>query len=260
MVEAETVMEPRGLAQHLVRYVTRWATPERFTNAERVNLEAVVADVTRRTGIGKTRRFRLGLPLWMADAAISQEVRSAGEDMEARGSASDAIEGAKLMIGVFQAHGLVPAFVIDDSDSWLRIPDLDRTDVANAFFSRNIPMLAKELGVPFVVAVHGDYLDLPGYLQAEPLLTTTIRIPRLANPRRAIRDILGRRLEVSELGIGFADVLDAAALERLDAYYRSGRGLRDVLKVSDRAVQHACSNGLETVTAEVIDQAVSESL
>ncbi len=255
-----TVMEPRRLAQHIVRYVTRWASPERFTDAEKANLDRVVADVARRVGAGRTRRFNLGLPLWMADVRVSQEVRSAGESFESRGSAADAIEGAKLMIGVFEAHGLELALVIDDSDSWLRVANLDRTNVANAFFSRNVPMLAKELGVAFVVAIHEEYLSLPGYLQAEPMLSTTIPLPRLANPRRGIRDILGRRLDVSELGLALADVLDPTALDQLDAYYRSNRSLRDVLKVTDRAVQHACSDGLESVTGQLIDQAVSESL
>jgi hypothetical protein len=120
----------------------------------------------------------VGLPLWLANVEFALQVQSTGDEYESHASGADAVEYLKRMLALFASHGLFAVLVLDDSDIWLRIPNLDRTGVANAFFMRTVRMITKELDAGLVLAVHDDYLELAGYGEARQWLSGEIRIPR----------------------------------------------------------------------------------
>lgn len=254
----ETVTEPGAMARHLVRYVTRWASSERFSEAEQKELRDGVAEVTLRAGAGTSREYHVGLPLWLANVEFARQVKSTGEEYESKTSGADAVECLKRMLALFGSHDLLAVFVFDDSDTWLRIPELDRTAVANAFFMRSIRMMTKELEAGLVLAVHDDYLEIAGYREASEWLTGEIRIPRLIDPRLGIENILRDRLTVADVPHPIEEVLEGDAMDQLAKHYESGKTIRDVLRVAQRSLQHALSDGMELVTAQLMEQAITE--
>jgi len=254
----KTVTEPGLLARHIVRFVTRWASPERFSPAEQEELQRSVAEVTRRAGGAGTRLYHVGRPLWMANAELAHQVQATGEDSQQEGSSSDAIEHLRRMVALFLSHGLLPVFVFDDSDTWVRIPGIDRTKVANAFFLRCVRMLSKELEAGCVLAIHETYLDLTGYREASKLLSGEVRVPRLAEPAQALERILHHRLEAADVGVPLGDVIEPKAVARLASYYESGRTIREVLRVAQRSLQHALSDGVPRVVPQLVGQAIGE--
>src|SRR5690606_34808569 len=164
----------------------------------------------------------------------------------------------KRLTALFEHHGLFPVFVFDDSDTWLRIPGLDRTAVANEFFMRTVRMLAKEVSAGLVIAVHDHYLNLAGYREAANWLTGEVRIPRLIDARVGIEAILRDRPVVGGLDAAIDDVIDPGGLDQLAKHYESGRTLRDVLRVTHRSLQHALSDGVDLITEALVSNVVAE--
>jgi hypothetical protein len=253
-----TVTEPRAFAQHVVRTVVRYASPETLTRAEQEALEAGVADARRRRGRERTGRLSLGAPRQIADAGIAAELKSGGEEIEQRLGAGDVVPELSRMIAIFRAHDREPFLVIDDSDTWLRVGTTDFTHVANAFFTRVVRMLAKELDSGIVIAVHDHYLELDGYREARELLSTDIRIPHLDRPEAAVGRILARRIELAEVDVDLAEAFQPESVAQLAGVYESGRNLRRVLATVDRSVQHACSDGVAPVTPALVRTALAE--
>jgi hypothetical protein len=254
----ETVTEPGAMARHLVRYVTRWASEERFSEAEREEFRTGVAEVRRRAAGGKSREYHVGLPLWLANIEFARQVQSTGEEYESKTSGADAVEYLERMVTLFASHDLHAVFVFDDSDTWLRIPDLDRTAVANAFFMRTVRMMTKEVSAGLVLAVHDEYLGLVGYKEASAWLSGEIRIPRLIDAQHGIDTILRDRLAVSEGAATIEEVLEPDALGHLAKHYEGGKTIRDVLRVAQRSLQHALSDGMDLVTVQLVEQAIAE--
>jgi energy-coupling factor transporter ATP-binding protein EcfA2 len=254
----ETVTEPGAMARHIVRYVTRWASRERFSPAEQEEFESAIADVTRRAGRRKSREYHVGLPLWLANVEFARQVQSAGEDYESQQSGADAVEHLKRMLALFASHDLLAVLVFDDSDTWLRVPGLDRTEVATAFFLRTVRMIAKELEAGLVLAVHQAYLELPAYGEAREWLSGEVWIPRLIDPRRGVESILRDRLVIADVGAPIDEVMDENALLHLVKYYDDNRTIRDVLRVAQRSVQHALSDGADLITSQLVEQAIVE--
>ena len=252
------VMEPGAMARHLVRYVTRWASAELFSPEERDFLDQTVAEATRRSGSGKIREFHIGLPLWLARAEFARQVQSTGREYESHGAAADSVEALKRMTSLFESSGLYPVFVFEDSDAWLSTPGLDRSHVANAFFMRTIRMLTKDVEAGLVVAVHEDYLKLDGYRAASEWLSGEIQVPRLLNAREGIDTILRDRLTIAEVAAPIEAVMESDAIAWLAKFYETGRTIRDVLRVAQRSLQHALSDGIDAVGEQLVDQAIAE--
>ncbi|MDQ3751751.1 MAG: hypothetical protein M3333_02525, partial [Actinomycetota bacterium] len=258
----ETVTQPKAFVRHLIATITRWASPEMFSQAEREELERGASQGTLRRGAETTRKFHIGAPAWFADAGFALEVRTTGEDIARAASTVDVVAESRRMIDLFRAHGRVPLFVIDDSDHWLRIPELDRSPLANEFFTQNVRTMATELACGFVLAVHDDYLDYPGYIETENLFSTVIHVPwfETGNAAGPIGRILQHRIDVHEVQASVEEVFDAEAVTGLEWHYFTGAGgsLRDVLQVADRSVQHACSDAEQMVTKQLVIQALTE--
>lgn len=260
VADETTVTEPRAFAQHVVRTVIRYASPEALTAAEQRALEAGVADRRLRRSRQRTARLSLAAPRLVADAGFAAELRSGGEEIEERLRAADVVPELARMIAIFRSHDREPFLVIDDSDAWLRIEGADYSRLASAFFTRVVRMLAKELDCGFVVAVHDHYLELEGYREAQAWLSADIPIPRLEDPSAAVGRILQRRIELVEVDADLGDLFQAESVSHLADVYESGRNLRRVLATVDRAVQHACSDGVAPVSPELVRTALTEQL
>jgi len=255
--DAETVTEPRLFAQHIVRTVSGYAT-ETLSAEERAALEAGVADSRRRRGRERTRRWSVGAPRLLADAGFASEAKSGAEEIEQRLGTGDVVAELTRMVSIFRSHAREPFLVIDDSDRWLRIGGTDLSEVANAFFTRNIQMLAKELDCGFVVAVHDNYLELEGYRDTRALLSTQLQIPRFEEPGDPIGRILARRIELADVSAELGELFAPEALRQLADLYDVGRNLRRVLATIDRSVQHACSDRVAPVSRELIRTALAD--
>jgi hypothetical protein len=256
--DEETVTQPGLMARHLVRYVTRWASAHRFTRDEKNFFDETLAESKRRSPSGAVREFSIGLPVWLARAEFASQVRSAGTDYETRMGAADAVEALKRMVALFASHSLYPIFVFEDSDSWLNIPGLDRSHVANAFFVKTLRILSKEIDAGLVVAIHTEYLGLAGYKASADLLSGEIRVPRLIDARAGIDTILRDRLVIAEVDTPLHAVFEDEAISWLAKHYETGRQIRDVLAVTQRSLQHALSDGLDTVSKQLVEQAIGE--
>jgi hypothetical protein len=254
----ETVTDPAAMARHLVHYVTQWSSAERLSLAEQEFFRRGAAEATRRAGVRKVREYHVGLPLWLGNAEVARQVHTTGDEYQASASGADALEYLRRLVDLFFSHDLFPVFVFDDSDTWLRIPGLDRTAVATAFFVRTVRMITKELRSGLVMAVHDDYLDLAGYQEASKWLSGELHIPRLTDSGPAIQSILTERLEVAEISSPIEDLVQPEAVVHLANRYNGEGTIRDVLQIAQRALQHALSDGTEMITGQLIEQAIAE--
>ena len=255
--DAETVTEPRLFAQHIVRMVARYST-EILTPDERKALEAGVAEGQRRRGRERTRGFTAGAPQLLADLKFTSQVKSEAEEIEERLSTGGAIAELARLPALFRSHRLELFLVIDDSDKWLQIGGTDLSDVANEFFVRNAPVLAKELDCGFVLAIHDHYLDLDGFKESRELFSTEIRVPQLDPATEGITRILDRRIELAEVSGAVKELFEPDAVAELAERYDETRSLRRVLAATDRAVQHACSDGVAPVSRELVRTALAD--
>ena len=81
------------------------------------------------------------------------------------------------MVALFAGDGLYPVLVLNDADTWLSIPGLDRSNVANEFFMRTVRMLAKDIDAGLVLAVHEQYQTLDAFQSARAWFTRMIPLP-----------------------------------------------------------------------------------
>jgi hypothetical protein len=244
-------------AQHIVRTVARYAT-ETLSPAEREELEVGVADARRHHRRERTRRWSVGAPRLVADIGFASEAKSGAEEIEQRLDTGNVVAELARMVAIFRSHGREPFLVLDDSDRWLRIGQTDLSEVAEAFFSRNVQMLAKELDCGFVVAVHDHYLGLSGYGDTQALLSAEIHIPRFEHPDDSIGRVLARRIELAEVSAALAELFEADALSQLADLYEVGCNLRRVLATVDRSVQHACTDKVAPVSRELVRTALAD--
>ncbi|MDQ4124032.1 MAG: hypothetical protein M3134_00330 [Actinomycetota bacterium] len=256
------VTDANAFARYVLGRCTKWASVDLLTEGERRSLEAANAKRIKRFSERKTRKFSLATPGWLADLGFAREVAEAGTELERDVTASDAVDALGTLVSIFHSHGLSPFFVIDDSDAWLTVPGVgDRTGLANDFFLNALQLLIREIDCGFAATVHNEYLDLAGYRQIRGMLSREIEIPDLGDRAgEAIAKILARRLDYFELNATPTDVFTEDGITGLEWHYHSDprRSLRDVLRVADRAVQHACSGQQDVVTKELVILTVAE--
>lgn len=255
-LDAETATEPAAFAQHLLRTVIRYST-EILTPEERAILSRSAADQVSEERGGRSRRISVGAPKLLVDLGFASEVKADAEQFVEQGGTA-ALEGAARLVEIFQLHGRQPFLIIDDSDRWIRIAGKDPTEIANGFFLQVVPFIAREMGCGFVIAIHDQYLDLQSYREGSVLLSRTIRLPMPPDARSAIAAILERRMEVAESIPRWSDVLDSAAIDLLAELYRETGSLRRMLATVDRATQLGCTDGVETISVEMLQTALAD--
>jgi hypothetical protein len=249
------VTEVAEFGRHLVRHVLRWAAPEALDGRDQARIEALAADLERKTG----RRRRVGFGLGTSDLLpfhgdLSADFTSAATDFEQRLRSGDVVMALRRLVAMFRARDLEPFLLFDDTDSWLQFPgkEQEARERAEGFFGNNVRMLTRELDCGFALAVHRSYLKLPSY-QALADSLEHIEVPLFAEPSAAIGAILQRRMEVDELGIDLEEVFSAGALAELGSLYAELPDLRRIMGIAGLAVRKAHDDDeAEIVTAEAI--------
>jgi hypothetical protein len=97
--------------------------------------------------------------------------------------------------------------VVDDTDRWLQVGDIDRRELVGAFFGTIVRLLA-ERGCGVVVAAHDSYLDMEEYVAGtRGFLTDTVRLPSLSEPTQ-IGTILQHRIEIQLVEMTWSEVAE----------------------------------------------------
>lgn len=255
------VIEVAEFGRHVVRHVIRYAAPEALSDGDRARIEALTADLERKTG----RRRRIGFGLGTSElipfhAGLSGDLIGAATDFEQRLQSGEVVIAMKRLLAMFRARDLEPFLIFDDTDAWLQFPgkEEEARQRAEGFFGNNVRMLSRELDCGFALAVHQSYLELPAY-QAVADSLEHIGVPILTDPVLAIGTILQKRIEVDELGIGLDDAFSAEALDELASLYEEIPDLRRIMGIAALAVRKAHDDDeAELVTAEAISLARAE--
>ncbi len=255
------VTEVAEFGRHVVRQVLRWAAPEALDDRDRARVEALTADLERKTG----RRRRVGFGLGTSDllpfhGELSADLSGAATDFDQRLQSGDVVMALRRLVAMFRARDLEPFLIFDDTDAWLRFPGKEEEprERAEGFFGNNVRMLTRELDCGFALAVHRSYLELPAYRAVADSLEH-IDVPRFAEPAGAIGTILARRMEVDELGFGVRDAFSPQALDELGSLYGDLPDLRRIMGIAGLAVRKSHDDDeVEIVTAEAIALARAE--
>jgi hypothetical protein len=255
------VTEVAEFGRHVVRHVLRWAAPEALGDRDQDRIEALAADLERRTG----RRRRVGFGLGTSDLLpfhgdLSADLTGAATDFDRRLRSGDVVMAMRRLVAMFRARGLEPFLVFDDTDAWLRFPgkEEEARERAEGFFGNNVRMLTRELDCGFALAVHRSYVELPAYQSVADSLEH-IEVPCFAEPAQAIGTILQRRMEIDELGFGVEDAFSAEALDELGSLYGDLPDVRRIMGIAGLAVRKAHDDDeAEIVTAEAISLARAE--
>lgn len=259
--EPAVATSPVAFAGHLVRTVARYVAHAHPAAAEEARERA------RRTTrqVHEPRRERTGrlslAPSWMGlRLELATELRTVSERAALDRPGQEIIEEARAILETVEAHGLRPVVVLDDTDKWLQVPGLPDPGAHLAGFFSQVPrLLAEQLAVPAVLAVHEHYLGRPGYRASEGFLESTLRVPPLPD-RDALQQVLTHRAR-GWVGEPFEQLVTEPALDALMAHYESGpsRDLRRrVLFVAHTALARACDEGADLIAYRHVELAISE--
>jgi predicted ABC-type transport system involved in lysophospholipase L1 biosynthesis ATPase subunit len=259
VTDAETATDPRAFTQHLIRTVIRYST-EILEPKELAVMRRSAADQVSIQGAQRTSRLTVGAPKLIAEAGFAAEVKTGAEQVNDEISAGETVGAAARLVEVFRAHGREPFFVIDDSDRWIRIEGTDLREVADAFFRQIVPLLAREIGCGFVIAVHDDYLELASYRAVQEHLSRTISVPMPADTTGAVQAILDRRIQLAGIRASGAELIQPAAIEMLAESYSADRNLRRMLATVNRATQRGCADRVDELGPDLIQTARADLL
>jgi hypothetical protein len=208
----------------------------------------------------RATRFSLA-PSWLGvRVELATELRTVSEQATLDRPGQQVIDEARAILDTVQAHGLVPVIVLDDTDKWLQVPGLpDPGAHLSGFFSQVPRLLAEQLAVPAVLAVHEHYLDQRGYRASRGFLETTLRVPPLPS-RNALQELLAHRAETA-CEEPFEWLVTEPAMESLMAHYLRGPARdvrRRVLFVAHTALARACDEGADLIAFRHVELAISE--
>jgi hypothetical protein len=234
LADDDTVKTTAGFARHLIRRVIATA---RLGDSETGNLRNQAADTIRRSSGGRRRSHSFGLNAWVLKGELARELTRSGDEFEEQIGAGEVVEGLQHLVELFRARDTDPVLVLDDTDTWIARPhDQQPAQLADAFFARNVRMLASEIDCGFILAVHTTYLDLPAYREIAPRLER-IRVPQLGRPETDLARILTHRLEVAGLGIPLDQVFEPTALAVLASTYEDLPDVRRTIATAATAIR-----------------------
>ncbi|MGH2782623.1 MAG: hypothetical protein ACRDLA_14680, partial [Thermoleophilaceae bacterium] len=199
--------------------------------------------------------------LGVLSGELAREISQSGAEFDEQIRAGEVVEGLQRLVEVFRARDAAPLLVLDDTDTWIARPhDEHPARLAEAFFARNVRMLAGEIDCGFVVAVHTTYLDLPSYQEVASRLER-IRVPQLGRPDTDLARNLIRRLEVAELDIVLDDIFEPEALAALAGFYEDVPDVRRTIAIAATAIRLALDEPeFDRVTPAAVRAAAAESV
>lgn len=248
--DPQVVSDPVRFAAHLVRTVARYVEHAMPGAAEAAKDAMNNADPV---GPSQLRRRKIGGAIgWLSNRLeLASELEQVTAP-QARGTA-EILDQARQVLALITARDLEPVLVFDDTDKWFGAGTDDADALIAGFFGPVVRLLAEDLGVTSVLAVHNEYLRHPGYARAAGFIESTVRVPRLPTA-----DALGKLLRHRTAG---QRVLEAEALAGLFAYYNQGQVSdlrRRVLLIVHTALSHACDDGADRIGVRHLELAVAE--
>jgi hypothetical protein len=257
LADDDTVQTTEGFARHVIRRVIAAA---RLGESEASELRSRAADTVHRRTRETRRSRRLGLRAGMLSGELARELTQSGAEFDEQIGAGEVVEGLQRLVELFRARDTDPLLILDDSDTWIARPhDEHPARLAEAFFARNVRMLASEIDCGFVVAVHTTYLDFPAYQEIAARLER-IRVPQLARPNVDLARILARRLEVAGLDIALQDIFEPEALATLAGIYEDLPDVRRAIATAATSIRLALEEPeFDRVTPAAVRAAAAES-
>ncbi len=257
LADDDTVKTTAGFARHLIRRVIATA---RLNDSETDNLRDHTAETVRRSRTEQRRSHSLGVNVWVLKGALARELTRSGDEFEEQIGAGEVVEGLQRLVELFRAREVEPMLVLDDTDTWIARPhDRQPARLAEAFFARNVRMLANEIDCGFILAVHTTYLDLPAYREIAPRLER-IRVPQLGRPEADLARILTHRLQVAGLDIPLGQVFEPAALTVLASTYEDMPDIRRIIATVATAIRLTLEEpSFERVPPGAVRAAAAES-
>jgi Cdc6-like AAA superfamily ATPase len=252
----DAATDPTAFARHLLETVVRYSS-EILTPEERAALNRSAADQISTQGRERNQHFSVGAPKLLIDAGVAAEIRSGAEQFVNEQSGA-AIEGSARLVEVFRSHDREPFLILDDTDRWIQVAGKDQIEVANAFFLQIVPLLAREIGCGFVVAVHDQYVDLDSYRETKQLFSRIIDLPMPTDAESAIAAILDRRIELAGMAPRLDELLESEAIQLLAELYRGNRSLRMVLATVNRATQLGCTDRVGAISVDLVHTALAD--
>jgi len=230
------------MTRHILNEVRAHAQGRQLTKAQRTRIEEPAAD--KRIRRGSPNRLEAGLrilPLPGITNELRMSLSNSALDREYGANLTDATQGLMRLRGMFEHHGRVPILIMEDTDAWLSGAGASAhdPDVADAFFTRNIARIARELEITLIVAAHDTYVATAGYQRARDVMAGEIAVPQLAHPQEALRRILQRRIDRAAIDAQVDDVFADKAMLRLEAEYDRDRSIRRALRIAHDALEAA---------------------
>ncbi len=239
MERASVATDPVEFARHLVALIGRWVN---------LSLPQLARDAA---GLAPSRRgpttHRVSVaPTWMeTKVELAYELQQAVAHEPP--TSTQVVDQARGLLDLIRGDELTPVIVLDDTDRWLSTSwQPNNPGVRAAFFGKVVRVLAEELDVSAVVAVHPTYLTDPDYQASAGFLDTTLHVPQVPDAC-AVGRILHRRT-AEDLGEEGADLIEASALEVLFEHYRHAPNIRRrLLLIANAALTIAVDSGAERI-------------
>jgi hypothetical protein len=154
----------------------------------------------------------------------------------------DRLYGFDRLLGIFTHHGLIPVFVLEDTEAALGAGTDDET--RDRFFASSLRLLIREVDTPTVIAVQSAFTQLDAYDELRPHVLE-IAVPVLEHGVEAsLSSILARRLEFFGINATVEETVAPEAIPALAAFYaEQGGSVRHVLAALDAATATAVENG-----------------
>ena len=253
MERAAVATDPVEFARHLVALIGRWVDvglPSRAKDA---------ADLAPARRPARSHKVSVA-PTWMeAKVELAYELQQAVAQEPP--TSTQVVEQARGLLDLIDSDGLTPVVVLDDTDRWLSTSwQPDNPGVRAAFFGKVVRVLAEELDVAAVVAVHPTYLADPDYQASAGFLDTTLHVPQVPDAV-AVGRILNRRAaeDLGEEGEEVASLISPEALEVLFEHYTHAPNIRRrILLIANAALTLAVDAGAERIERDHCIAAITQ--
>ncbi len=262
--EDPVIIDPRRFATHLIQSIVRDAQRAgSFTDNQR---DAILTAAAAKRPLPATERKlagKLAATFWIAHAGVAREVTRSLAGVELDRPASEVLDAVNLALEVIADAGRQPVIVVDDSDSFTRRPasTATREQLVGAFFGPVLRSLT-ELQTGVIVAVHGEYIAMPSFVDARHehgALERLLPVPEVVSGQLA--RILERRVQLAA-GASRTEAFSDEAVSRLAVINRSRarRNLRSTLGIAHDALVSAIDRGAELIERQDIERAALQQL
>jgi hypothetical protein len=250
----EIARDVKTFAQQVITTVTGYVT--QMDERERDRYRVAASDREQRPGRATTTSGTFGLEKVLR-LGIGRDVQTFAEAIERERGGGEMVTTARSLVDTLRAQNAELMLILDDTDTWLNLPGVDKRELADIFFGETLRTFVREVDCPVVAAVHPDYGTLGGYGRARgEILEAEIAIPYLDNAATAIEAVIAHTLEVHQIAEPVAELFADDAIEGLGWHYADKQAMRDIILVLQRGVVNACERHSDVVSADDIAEAI----